>query len=65
MFVQLLTLQTKGNYVKIFMVMKMKRNEKKITQCETCAYFDYDYETDCDICTINLDEDEVSSFYGS
>ncbi len=45
-------------------VMKMK-NDKKITQCETCAYFDYDYEMDCDVCTINLDEDEVSSFYGS
>ena len=41
------------------------KNDKKITQCETCAYFDYDYELDCDVCTINLDEDEVSSFYGS
>ncbi|MBR2499765.1 MAG: hypothetical protein IKB60_01660 [Clostridia bacterium] len=36
---------------------------KRITQCETCAYYDYDEEMDCYVCGINLDEDEVSSFY--
>ncbi len=50
---------------KMELVINVKKEEKKITQCETCAYFDYDYEMDCDVCTINLDEDEVSSFYGS
>lgn len=37
--------------------------DKKITQCETCAYYDYDYESDTYECTINLDEDDVSMFY--
>ena len=36
---------------------------KRITQCETCAYYDYDEELECYVCGINLDEDEVSSYY--
>ena len=40
-------------------------DNKKITQCETCAYFDYDDEADSYVCTINLDEDDVYSFYES
>ena len=32
-------------------------------QCETCAYLDYDSELDCDVCTVNLDEDELAGFY--
>ncbi len=51
-------------YVRIFVVMKMDKKQK-ITQCESCAYFDYDYELGCDVCTVNLDEDEVSRFYAS
>ena len=58
-------LKNPQKYGKIELVIDMKKDAKKITQCETCAYFDYDYELDCDVCTINLDEDEVSSFYGS
>lgn len=38
--------------------------EKKITQCESCAYFDYDEEYDCYLCTINVDEDDYASFMG-
>lgn len=37
--------------------------DKRITQCESCAYYDYDDETDSYGCTINLDEDDVSMFY--
>ena len=32
-------------------------------QCETCAYLEYDYEEDCNYCTVNLDEDELANFY--
>jgi uncharacterized paraquat-inducible protein A len=39
----------------------MEKKEKQ-TQCESCAYFDYDYELGCDVCTVNLDEDEVTDF---
>ena len=37
----------------------------KITQCESCAYYDYDEEYDCYVCTINLDEDDYASYMGS
>lgn len=36
--------------------------KKKITNCETCAYFEYDEDYDCNICTINLDEDEMEKY---
>jgi len=36
---------------------------KRTTQCESCAYYDYDEELECYVCGINLDEDEVSSYY--
>lgn len=36
----------------------------KITQCESCAYYDYDEEYDCYLCTINLDEDDYASYMG-
>jgi hypothetical protein len=39
-------------------------NDKKITQCESCAYFDYDEDFDSYVCSVNLDEDDMSSFYG-
>ncbi len=39
-------------------------NDKKITQCESCAYFDYDEDFDSYVCNVNLDEDDMSSFYG-
>lgn len=39
-------------------------NDKKITQCESCAYFDYDEDFDSYVCSVNLDEDDISSFYG-
>ena len=29
-----------------------------MTECDTCAYNEYDEDWDCYICTMNLDEDE-------
>ena len=31
--------------------------------CDTCAYLAYDEEYDEDICTMNLDEDDLARFY--
>ncbi len=42
-----------------------KRDNKKITQCESCAYYDYDEEYASYCCTINLEEDDVSTYYQS
>ena len=36
--------------------MKIKAN------CEYCEYFDYDEEIDADVCTLNLDMDEMVNF---
>ncbi|MBR2731641.1 MAG: hypothetical protein IKD72_06625 [Clostridia bacterium] len=33
-----------------------------MTLCETCAFFDYDEEQDCDVCTVNQDEDDLYRF---
>ena len=30
--------------------------------CEMCANYDYNYESDCYECAIQLDEDEMSDF---
>lgn len=37
--------------------------KKKVTQCESCAYFDYDDEIGDYVCTINLEEDDLCKFY--
>ena len=38
--------------------------KEKITQCESCAYYDYDEEYDCYLCTINVEEDDYASYMG-
>ena len=38
---------------------------KKVTNCESCAYYYYDDEEDCYCCEINLDEDEMCRFLSS
>lgn len=43
----------------------MVMSDKRTTQCESCAYYDYDDESDAYVCSINLDEDDVYSFYES
>ena len=30
--------------------------------CETCLYYEYDEEYDCDTCLMDLDEDEMRLF---
>ena len=37
-------------------MVKIKAN------CEYCEYFDYDEELDADVCTLNLDMDEMVNF---
>ncbi len=34
----------------------------KKTECESCANYAYDEESDCMYCEINLDEDEMQRF---
>lgn len=37
--------------------------EKPIAaNCDTCAYNIYDEEYDCEVCSLNLDEDELIRF---
>ena len=33
-----------------------------MTNCEECAYYDYDPETDTNFCEADLDEDEMAYF---
>ena len=39
--------------------------KKTVTNCESCANYIYDEETDCYCCEINLDEDEYARFLTS
>lgn len=32
------------------------------SKCEKCAHYEYDEESECYICTMNLDEDEMYRF---
>ncbi|MEG0979213.1 MAG: DUF6472 family protein [Oscillospiraceae bacterium] len=34
----------------------------KATNCDSCAYYEYDEDYDCYSCSINLDEDEMANF---
>ena len=36
-----------------------------MTNCEECAYYDYDPETDTNFCEADLDEDEMYRFLTS
>ena len=44
-----------------------KKNKKPLppTNCEMCVYFDTDEETGEEMCTVNLDEDEMVRFLTS
>ena len=37
-------------------------NVKSTPLCENCEYYDYDDEYEMYICTMNMDEDEMSRF---
>jgi hypothetical protein len=41
------------------------RKKVSMAVCDTCAYLVYDEEYDEDICTMNLDEDDLARFYSS
>lgn len=36
-----------------------------MTNCDDCAYFNYDEYYDCYVCDMNLDEDEAEKFMRS
>ena len=43
----------------------MEKKDKKPTmqsQCEMCAYYDYDEEWEEYVCIMNMDEDEMARF---
>lgn len=44
---------------------KKKTQKKAPTSCDLCQYYVYDDESDCYICEINLDEDEMLKFLSS
>ena len=37
--------------------------DQGIGGCRDCLFFDYDEESDQEICTLDLDEDELERFY--
>ncbi len=44
---------------------KKAKKENTPTQCEMCAYFDYDEVWEEYVCSMNMDEDEIVRFYES
>ena len=39
-----------------------EKAKNKQTDCDSCMYFDYDEMLDEDVCTLDLDEDEMIRF---
>lgn len=35
---------------------------KKATNCESCDNYEFDYDLGCNVCLMNLDEDEMYQF---
>ena len=42
--------------------MKNDKKKKKVTNCESCEFFDYNEDTDSYVCSVNLDEDDFYRF---
>ena len=40
----------------------MYDKNKGVTNCDMCAYNVYDEDYDCNVCSLNLDEDEYIKF---
>ena len=57
----ILTTHNKRNKI-IFEVLNVK---KKVTNCESCVNFVYDEELGCEVCMVNLDEDEYLKYMES
>lgn len=46
--------------------MQNKNNSKKVqSQCDMCAYYDYDEDYEEYVCIMNMDEDETARFYSA
>ena len=39
-----------------------KKAKDRITNCESCVYYDYNEEWDCYECSVNMDQDDLSAF---
>lgn len=39
-----------------------KKEKKRQSNCDSCAYYMYDEEYECYVCDVNLDEDEMARF---
>lgn len=37
-------------------------SNKNAANCESCVFFDYDEDLDANVCTVNLDQDEMEGF---
>ena len=37
-------------------------NDKKVANCESCEFYEYDAYTDSYSCTLSLDEDEMAEY---
>ena len=35
---------------------------KNAANCESCVFFDYDEDIEANVCTVNLDQDEMAGF---
>lgn len=42
-----------------------KKEKPAQSQCDMCAYYDYDEEWDDYVCIMNMDEDDMVRFYQS
>ena len=36
--------------------------KKQSGNCESCVFFDYDEDLEADVCTVDLDQDEMQNF---
>lgn len=44
------------------MAKKEKAKKETVSQCELCAYYEFDDDMEMYVCQMNLDEDEMVSF---
>ena len=44
---------------------KPKQKKEVPSQCDMCAYYDYDEEWEEYVCAMNMDEDDMVRFYQS
>ena len=42
----------------------ISQKKQRVSNCESCEFYDYDEYLDAYICTQNLDQDEMAQFLG-